>query len=91
MLGEDAQPESDFPIDLGGGVRLKRVKKGFLIRHVCRQFNSSERLINAPLIDTVTGKLHHVVKDEPLTIERSILCPQCGLHGYITNGKWTPA
>lgn len=25
---------------------------------------------------------------EPLTVRPSILCRRCGLHGWITNGRW---
>lgn len=26
----------------------------------------------------------------PLTLEPSIISPDCGCHGYITDGKWVP-
>lgn len=31
---------------------------------------------------TVTGP------ERALTIRASILCPDCGMHGYITDGRW---
>ncbi len=31
---------------------------------------------------------HTVVSSEPLTIRPSALCPACGLHGFIRQGKW---
>lgn len=31
---------------------------------------------------------HRIVQDDPLTIEPSILCPDCGTHGFIRNGRW---
>lgn len=32
-----------------------------------------------------------VVQDEPLTLTPSILCPVCGDHGFVTNGRWIKA
>lgn len=29
-----------------------------------------------------------VVQREPLTVVPSILCSECGTHGFITNGQW---
>jgi hypothetical protein len=45
----------------------------------------SER-ISAPSL-----ALHTVVSRDPLTIVASIHCLDCGLHGFVTNGKWKPA
>lgn len=33
----------------------------------------------------------HLVKREPLTTAPSIQCSVCGLHGFITEGKWVSA
>jgi hypothetical protein len=32
-----------------------------------------------------------VVQTNPLTVQPSILCGSCGLHGFITNGQWVTA
>lgn len=32
-----------------------------------------------------------VVSWEPLTISPSLLCLDCGAHGFIRDGKWVPA
>lgn len=32
----------------------------------------------------------HVVQQEPLTVQPSILCTGCGTHGFITEGVWVP-
>lgn len=37
------------------------------------------------------GQGHTIVSRDPLTIVASILCPDCGLHGFVTNGEWVPA
>lgn len=31
------------------------------------------------------------VSTDPLTVTPSIQCDACGLHGFITDGRWTPA
>lgn len=35
---------------------------------------------------TLNNTQWHVVNAEPLTVEPSIACDRCGLHGWITNG-----
>ena len=43
------------------------------------------------LVNFVPGA-HTLVRDDPLTISPSLLCPQkCGTHGFIIDGKWVPA
>jgi hypothetical protein len=32
-----------------------------------------------------------LVQTEPLTVTPSILCDECGVHGFISNGEWVPA
>jgi uncharacterized protein YbaR (Trm112 family) len=34
---------------------------------------------------------HPVAQRDPLTLDGSLLCPQCGLHGWIRNGQWVSA
>jgi hypothetical protein len=29
-----------------------------------------------------------LVQKEPLTVTPSLLCRECGLHGFITDGEW---
>lgn len=33
----------------------------------------------------------YVVSWDPLTLEPSLLCTECGNHGFIRNGAWEPA
>lgn len=28
---------------------------------------------------------------DPLTLGGSLLCPVCGLHGFVRDGRWVPA
>lgn len=34
---------------------------------------------------------HRVTSDDPLTIEGSLLCVGCKLHGWVRDGKWVHA
>ena len=34
---------------------------------------------------------HTVVSQEPWHLEPSLLCPECGLHGFIRDGQWVSA
>lgn len=43
-------------------------------------------IICAPLLRL--GEGHTITQDDPLTITPSILCPDCGTHGFVTEGKW---
>lgn len=47
-------------------------------------------VICAPALQIENGG-HRVVQRSPLTIEPSILCPDCGTHGFVRDGKWVEA
>jgi hypothetical protein len=34
---------------------------------------------------------HQLVSEEPLTVSPSLLCPRCQCHGFIRDGRWSPA
>lgn len=38
-------------------------------------------------IDVTTPK-HQLISTDPLHVEPSILCGQCGDHGYLRDGRW---
>lgn len=83
-----------FPIDLGQGdtLRMRECPQGYEIRHLCKTGTGKHpkdfQIWNAPVVDTVNAGNHTLVKKDPLTITPSILCPVCGLHGFVTEGKW---
>lgn len=58
------------------------------IEHRCRVVDDTQ-IVCAPALRLDEG--HSVVSADPLTITPSILCPDCGLHGFITAGRWSPA
>ena len=43
-------------------------------------------IVCAPLL----AAQHRVIDTDPLTVFPSILCTDCGTHGYITDGEWRP-
>ena len=55
------------------------------VEHICKQIDADgSRLICAPRL--MEG--HVVESTDPLTISPSILCPDCGLHGYVRSNRW---
>lgn len=58
------------------------------IRHECTRQRDGQTLVAAPAL-TTPG--HVVVSTDPVTVTPSILCEDCGLHGYITDGVWLDA
>lgn len=81
------------PHDCGGGVSLLRPAEGdrLLVLHVCAEWDDHER--GEHIVKWVAPRLDdaHVVTWGPggPTIRASILCPACGLHGFVTDGRWT--
>jgi hypothetical protein len=56
--------------------------------HVCH-LRGGHTLRIAPLLQLEAG--HRVEQMDPLTISPSILCEDCGLHGFVREGSWTSA
>lgn len=55
--------------------------------HVCdRRPGGRGVYVVAPLL----GEGHRLVTLEPLTINPSIVCVDCGLHGFVLGGRWVP-
>lgn len=73
--------------ELGDHLALLRLTDGELaIRHRCKEVGPGEHLVCSPRLN------HEVSGDWPaLTVTPSILCPDCGLHGFVTDGCWRPA
>lgn len=59
--------------------------------HVCTRWPDDAEP-DGEFVKVVAPSLHpdHVVtlSDKGSTVRASILCPDCGLHGFITDGKW---
>jgi hypothetical protein len=55
------------------------------VRHHCKVIDGLQ-LVVAPALQLDGG--HRIVQSSPLTVEPSVLCPDCGLHGFIRQGMW---
>jgi hypothetical protein len=69
-------------------IRALRYPDGSIgIEHRCKLVDDGRQLVIAPRL-TPGPDGHRITNDDPLTIMPSVLCPDCGLHGFITNGRW---
>jgi hypothetical protein len=55
------------------------------IQHQCKIVDRVQ-IVCAPSLQLGNG--HTIVCDDPLTVTASIACPDCRLHGWITDGRW---
>ncbi len=65
---------------IGGPHFLRPIDAAFLWWHGCAK--SGWRGVGEPL------SRHVVESADPVWIRGSLLCPECGAHGYVENGKW---
>lgn len=79
-------------VDVGGGVTMLRYPgdpldpASWRVRHRCDR-GPRGVIVWAPTL--TPGPAGHVVHStDPLTITASILCGDCGLHGFVTEGAW---
>jgi len=80
----------DSRVDVGLGIEILFCPdRTVRVAHNCKLIGDDERLRCAPRL--MLGEGHTVVTRTPLTIVASILCTDCGLHGFVTNGQWVPA
>jgi hypothetical protein len=72
-----------------GPVRLLRYPDGSTrVGHLCdRKAREAGVIRCAPLL----AEGHTVIWSEMPTVTPSILCSDCGLHGFVTTGRWTAA
>lgn len=57
--------------------------------HLCEVMAGGDQKRTAPRLQIGNG--HRIVTEDPLTIVASILCPGCGLHGWVRDGRWVEA
>jgi hypothetical protein len=76
--------------DHGSGVASLHYADGAIrIEHSCTRPRDGMTLLVAPML-TKQGEPggHQVTSLDPLTVSPSILCDDCGLHGFIVAGRW---
>jgi len=82
--------EVESSVDVGLGIQMLFMQDGMVrAAHDCKLVGDDRRLRCAPAL--MLGQGHTIVTREPLTIVASILCSDCGLHGFVTDGRWVPA
>lgn len=90
LEGEQAAPaRPEQVLDLGPAQLVLGDDATLRLRHLCsrRNIDGLERVV-APAIGA-----QHVVQGpwERLTLSPSVVCPDCGLHGWVRDGAWQPA
>lgn len=78
--------ESSARLELGEGMAVVWTSDGVFFEHECRVLPDDIRLLCAPSFHA-----EHVVNAgvmELATVKPSVLCPDCGTHGFITDGVW---
>lgn len=92
----DLRPEHERRVDLGSGVfalftdEPKTGASRIAIEHVCTRPRDGMTLRIAPFLtaDKPNQRGHQLLSEDPLTVTPSVLCADCGLHGFITDGVW---
>lgn len=83
-------------VEVGSGIRMLATggDPPYRFEHPCKVVpgadtgDESFQVVCAPLL-SAGGQV--VVSEDPLTITPSLLCPDCGTHGWVQNGRWWPA
>ena len=76
-------------LDHGSGITSHHWPDGEVgIAHDCRVFGDMQIRCAPRLTDLGKPGGHQILSADPLTVTPSIMCPDCGLHGYITDGMW---
>lgn len=87
-------------LDLGDGHRLSPILGkqdeliGYMDEHPHATEPGRECWGSVALEGTEWGREHprwRVVQAQPLTLAPSLLCPTCGNHGFVRDGRWVPA
>jgi len=77
-------------VDVGDDKRVLFYEDGTArFEHVCDRAHRDAGVIRcAPLLQLDGG--HTIVQPDPLTVSPSILCTDCTVHGFVTDGRWVP-
>lgn len=93
FFGTFLHPDCDCVrrVDIGSGKAIRFCADGNVcFEHRCdRSVGGRGVIVCDPAL--MIGEGHRVVTEDPLTIVASILCPDCGTHGWVTSGAWIGA
>ena len=91
--GDTAYDHVKVGVDAEGyALAIRHTTAGWRFSHVCDSPRRGMRLRIAPLLSNVGQPGgHQIVNESPLHIEPSILCEDCGIHGFVRLGKWVSA
>lgn len=88
------RPDASAVEDVGSGVRLLHFDDGDIrVEHVCARWADPDEPdgVFVKIIAPGLSLGHSVTARRPTTIEPSILCSSCGLHGWVRAGAWVAA
>jgi hypothetical protein len=78
-------------VDVGSGVEVAWYALDDVgIRHTCDRGEKRGTIICAPRLVLNEPNGHTIVSSNPVTVSPSVGCDDCGLHGFIRNGRWEP-
>lgn len=59
--------------------------------HLCDVYDDPDDGPTQKRIASYLSRGHKIVREDPLTVEGSLLCRSCGTHGFVRDGRWVPA
>jgi hypothetical protein len=76
----------DRTVDVGLGLKLLYMSNGDIrLAHDCKLLEGDERERVAPLLSP-----RSIFTPAPVTITPPFRCEDCGLHGWVIRGEWSP-
>jgi hypothetical protein len=84
-----ANPNPTAALDLGDGMRITEDSAGMhYFEHDCVEIeNFDGELLRKRIGPNLSPHTRTGLIDR-ITVRPSILCPDCGLHGFVTDGVW---
>lgn len=77
----------DRLVEVGSDIQVAFYPNGEVgLRHVCTRPRDGLTLRVAPKLQLTAG--HTIVSIDPVTINPSCGCDDCGLHGFVRNSRW---
>jgi hypothetical protein len=99
MILRGAVPEGWFEaVEVGPELRLLHYREPdaaldepgtYRFEHPCKPVAPDENLVAAPVLDPDEFEISG--SGDEVSVVPSILCPDCGTHGVVTDGRWTAA